>query len=341
MAETSDYDPGDWKGYDFKSARVHYDAHVGRSYSDAVSKKVDAKSLIPEAVSTKSTSPLVIVCDVTGSMGSWPATIFSKLPYLDLEGKEYLGEDMEICFAAVGDIFSDTYPLQVRPFSTGTAMEPELKKLVVEGNGGGQYMESYDIAAHFFANNCDMPKAINPLIIFIGDEGLYDFLDMNGAEKWCGAKPDKRMDVKEVFAALKHKFAGVYLIRKPYGSATTDRNAMSDLDLKIQKQWEELLGEDHVCLLPNADRVVDVIFGILARETNRIDYFRDELKDRQGKDKDGDKKINIVMKSLHPIHDALPAASLKKLPAPKDRSKSITRKSKRTDDEGYTSKPLV
>ncbi len=338
MAETADYDPGDWKGYDFKSSRAAYmDSNVGRSYADAVSRKVDAKSLIPDSVKTESTSPVVIVCDVTGSMGDWPATIFSKLPYLDLEGKEYLGDDMEICYAAVGDIFSDQYPLQVRPFSTGTAMKDELEKLVIEKNGGGQYMESYDIAAHFFANNCEMPKAVNPLLIFIGDEGLYEFLDMDGADKWCKAKPEKRLEVKEVFDALKKKF-NVYLIRKPYGSGSTV-NEMSSLDLKIQKQWEGLLGEDHVCILPNADRCVDVIFGIMARETNRIEYFRDELKDRQEKDRDGKKKIEIVMKSLHTIHDN--PVSLKKLPAPKDRGKSITKRSKDSKDEGYTSKPLV
>lgn len=329
--ETSDYDPGDWKGYDFKSARAHYDVHVGRSYADAVSKSVDVNTLVPESIKTNSTSPLVICCDVTGSMGTFPATIFSKLPYLDLEGKEYLGDDMEICFAAVGDVFSDKYPLQVREFTTGTKMKEELESLIIEKGGGGQYMESYDIAAHYFANNCEMPKAVNPLFIFIGDEGLYDFLDMEAAGTWSKSKPQSRMDVKQVINDLKKKFT-VYLIRKPYGTTVTSTNEMSGLDLKIQTQWEELLGADHVCILPDANRAVDVIFGILARETNRIDYFRDELKDRQGKDKDGDVKIAVVLKSLHTVH------SIKKLPAPKDHNKSVTKKRK---DDGYTSKPLV
>lgn len=330
MAETIDYDPGDWKGYDFKSARATYDKHVGRSYTDAVSKKVSATSLVSDSIKTESTCPLVICCDVTGSMGNWPATIFSKLPYLDLEGKEYLGEDMEICFCAVGDIFSDQYPLQVRPFTTGTNMKEELEKLVIEGNGGGQCMESYDIAAHYFAENCEMPKALNPIIIFIGDEGLYDFLDMEGAEKWSRAKPEKRMDVSQVFKALKKKFT-VYLIRKSYGSTTA--NEMSSYDAKIHKQWADLLGDDHICVLPAADRVVDVIFGILARETNRIDYFRDELNDRQGKDDDGEEKIDIVLKSLNSVH----ASSSKKLVS-KSRDKSVTRsKSKKSE----VSKPLV
>jgi len=37
---------------------------------------------------------------------------------------------MKISYCAVGDVFSDTYPLQVRNFCAGTQMEEELKKLV-------------------------------------------------------------------------------------------------------------------------------------------------------------------------------------------------------------------
>jgi hypothetical protein len=84
MSESGDYSPGVWKGHDFASARRSYDAYVGRSYGDAVSAGKGTKDLIAENVETKSSAPLVIVVDETGSMGDWPATIFSKLPYLDL-----------------------------------------------------------------------------------------------------------------------------------------------------------------------------------------------------------------------------------------------------------------
>jgi hypothetical protein len=329
MAETADYDPGDWKGHDFASARKSYDVHVGRSYEDAKVKKTAPSTLVPDNVSTNSTAPLVIVTDHTGSMGKWTATMFSKLPYLEIEGKEYLGEDMEICFAAVGDIFSDDYAFQVRPFASGTDLDVRLKELVIEGNGGGQYCESYDVAAAYFANNCDMPKAVNPILIFIGDEGLYQNLAADHAKQWAHIDTDKRMELPAIFAELKKKFT-VYLIRKPYGSGyRSSSDVISDRDAGIEKQWLELLDAEHVLVLPEAERVVDVIFGILAKETGRIDYFREELKGRQRPD-----QVNVVMKSLHSIHAIDDAKSLKKLP---EHGKSITR-SRRSD---AASKPLI
>jgi hypothetical protein len=122
MSETSDYSPGDWKGYDFTAARKSYDQHAGRAYDAAKIANKAASDMVPKKLKTDAKAPVVILCDVTGSMGDWPATIFSKLPYLDNEAKEYLGPDCEISFAATADQ-EDTYPLQVREFVKGRKME--------------------------------------------------------------------------------------------------------------------------------------------------------------------------------------------------------------------------
>lgn len=331
MAETSDYDPGPWRGHDFKTARARYDAHVDRSYADAKKSKVDPTALVPKSITTKSQSPLVIVCDVTGSMTDWPSVIFSKLPYLDIEGKSYLGDDMEISFAAVGDIFSDQYPLQVQPFGKGKELEEYLKKFVVEGGGGGQTCESYDIAALYYARNCEMPNAVRPIIILIGDEGLYDNVDKEGAKNWANVDLSERMTVHYVIRELQRKFS-VYAIRKMYDHGTID--GMSDLDKRLHQQWEKLLGEDHVVVLPKADRVVDVIFGILAKETGKDEYFEDEITARQRPD-----QVETVMKSLNSIH-RLGAKSLKKLP-PADKGKSVTHKTVKKGDKSKDSISLL
>lgn len=326
MSESGDYSPAEhWSGYDFATARRTYDDHVRTSYTAAVKANVIAESLVEDELVCESESPIVIACDVTGSMGDWPATIFSKLPYLEHEGKEYLGQDMQISFCAIGDAFSDKYPLQVQPFVDGDKLEASLKKLVIEGGGGCTSQESYDFSALYYSRNCKFPNAIKkPIFIFIGDEGLYSFIDKEKAENIVKVKfdddDDKKINIESVFKTLKSKF-NVYIIRKPYN---TNSNTPSEADTRIQNQWTELLGEDHVVSLPQADRVVDVIFGILAKETGRIEYFEQELSDRQLKDKDGKEKVDIVMRSLHTMHKLDPK-SLKKLPGPKD-VKSITRK---------------
>jgi hypothetical protein len=289
MSEGSDYSPGDWKGYDFGAARQTYDQHAGRAYDAAQSSNKTVSDMVPKKLKTESKAPVVILCDVTGSMGDWPATIFSKLPYLDNEAKEYLGPDYDISFAATADE-QDTYPLQVREFVTGRKMEEELKQFVIGGGAGpdGAH-EAYELSALYYARNVEMPNAQHPILIYISDEHFHKEVNVNLA-RTVHVNIDSALSTKKIFEELREKFA-VYCIRKPYGSD----------DRQIIKEWAEVLGDDHMAELPSADRVVDVIFGILAKETNRIDYFRTEIEDRQRPD-----QVDTVYKSLKTIH-ALPA----------------------------------
>ena len=327
MAESEDYTPAPhWGGYDFASARRAYtDNVVARGSINPTTIGIDPSNLVPDRLTSNAECPFIIVTDVTGSMGDWPATIFSKLPYLEHEGKEYLGQDMEICFAAIGDhTQADKYPLQVRPFVTGTGMKDALEKLIHEKGGGGDNEESYELAAAYFSENCECPKSIRkPLMIFIGDEGIHNALNADDAKKFCKIETKSILSPKELFSKLRQKFE-VYIVRKPYQvSAAQSSSSAND---RIQQQWEGLLGADHVISLPEASRVVDVIFGILGEYTGRFDDFVKELRERQGKDKDGDHKINVVLASLKSISDPAKAKSMKALPPA--RAKSITRKTK-------------
>jgi len=320
MSESGDYSPGVWAGHDFKSARKTYDAYVGRSYDAAVSAGKGTKDLIAENVQTDSSAPLIIVVDETGSMGDWPATIFSKLPYLENEGKEYLGDDFQICFMAIGDAYceNEKYPLQDR-----------LKELVIEGGGGGQTTETYELAALFANEKVEIPKAVKPIIIFIGDEKPYDTISPDHAKRLLGMNLEKTLTTKAVFEKLKQKYA-VYIIRKMYEPSTG--NAMSESDREITRHWAGLVGDDHISNLPEAGRVVDVIFGILAKETGRIAYFEHELEDRQDAN-----QVKTVYKSLATIHKITDAAR----PAS---GKSVLRKSMKKLEDGSPSKkvaPLV
>lgn len=297
MSESGDFDPGPWAGHDFASAYSHYDAHVGRSYSDAVSVSKPKASVFEPFIRFSCTNPLVIFVDVTGSMGEWPKVIFSKLPYLELEAQEYLGKDLEIAFGAFGDACRpDRYPLQVRPCTKGTDLKTRMEELIIEKGGGGTLEENSELAALYGVHKIEMPKAIKPVFILITDEKPYGYISKEMAADVAGVTLEGRTTAKAVFDQLKAKFS-VYLIRKPYGSSGGDGNSMSSEDREVRARWIELLGEDRVCDLPEAGRVVDVIFGLLARETGRIEYFREEIEGRQKPD-----QVATVYKSLASIH---------------------------------------
>ena len=202
---------------------------------------------------------------------------------------------MQIAFGAIGDAAArDTYPVQMRPFTSGLDLKTRMQELVVEKKGGGGLEESYELGALYCLHNVKMKKAVNPIVIFIGDEKPYGNISPEMA-LMAGVKLEKRVTTKEVFNQLKRKFS-VYLIRKPYHE--TGSNALSAEDKEVRSVWVDLLGSDHVCDLPEPGRVVDVIFGILARETGRIEYFREEIEGRQKKD-----QVKTVYRSLASIHE--------------------------------------
>ena len=339
MSEAGDYVPAPhWQGVNdnFASARAAYDSVRQRSYDDAVANDIDVDDCVPESISTDSESPLIIGLDFSGSMGTWASVIVSKFPYLEYEAQEYLGDGMEISFFGIGDgPKGDKYPLQVRPFVKGRDLKEQSEKLIDEQGGGSNSVESYDLAAVYYLHNCDMPKAIRkPIMIFIGDEGVYADIYADYAKKWARCN-EAKLNPETVFKKLCEKYS-VYIIRKPYCCSGDTR---SSSDLAIEKRWADLIGQNRIANLPAAERVVDVIFGILARETGRIDYFEDELKDRQLKDDGGEAKVAMVMKSLMTIH-ALPKESLKKIDGPKgSKSKSVT-PSKATSKKGSASKSI-
>ncbi|HEY4514573.1 MAG TPA: hypothetical protein VJJ22_00215 [Candidatus Paceibacterota bacterium] len=300
MSESGDYEPQDWgTGTSFADARAAYDADAGRSYDEAKARGVTASDVLPESLSTQSTKPFIVVPDLTGSMSDRPGVMFGKMPYMwnEIE-KEYLGSDAEVAFVGVQDD-GDNYPLQAQPFGQGEDLRVALAKLVIEGGGQGSLgrHERYDAAALYLCRNVQMPRAIRPTVIFIGDEEPYPNINPGLALRMAKVTIPKSMTVEEVFSELKRKY-DVYFILGPYGRFA--REVSEDIDSTtrgIQRAWNKILGDDHVSLLTDASRIVDVIFGILAEVSGRRTYFEKEIADRQTP-----AQVKTVMKSLATVH---------------------------------------
>lgn len=304
MSESSDYTPGPWAGHDFGAARQQYDKHAGRSYAVASATGVAATDLVPLRIATDSIHPLLIACDVSGSMEGWPATIFAKLPYLDHEIRtEYLGEDAETSFAAISDT-GDSYPFQVQPFTKGTQMTERLQKLVITngGAGPGNSCEAHGLAMLYALHNVDTPRAMRrPPFIIITDEMPYDPVSQEDANRYAKVKLEgQRVSIAKVMEELKVCYS-VYLVLKPYGSERLVGDQLVGNTKTVYGCWERLLGADRIALLPEADRVVDVIFGLLAKDAGRTDYFRKEIESRQRPE-----QVDTVYRALKTVH-ALPA----------------------------------
>jgi len=290
MSEDSDYTPSSWSSsYDFSDSRDYYDSHRDTSYTEAKEDDTQTEDLIPESIQIDAESLLVIVSDLTGSMGKWPTTFFSKFPYLDYETKVYLGKNTQFLFAATEDAAYDYYPVQITEPTEGEDIGSQLKKLVHEHKaGGGNGRESYELLALYMARKVFMPNLKGkPILVFFADEAPYKKVNRTWAKEYLDINLNSDKDTEKIFEELKSKFS-VYLVKKPYEHSRVD--AMTAEDRRIYEEWVSLLGEDKILLLGDENRAVDVVFAILAKETDRIEYCIEEFDQRQGQDDDYEEK---------------------------------------------------
>lgn len=297
------------------------------SYTDTAKKAFKNtsvnKSLLPldRRLSCKSKSPIVVAIDGTGSMGNDAYIIYDKMPmfYGQILMQGYL-EDPAISFAVVGDAYSDQAPIQICDFEQGTALDEWLKKLWIEGNGGGQSKESYDLTAYYYANYCDLKNATLPFFFFIGDEGYYTKTEGGFINSHIGGK---KTDVPAgtTFKKLNEMF-NVFLIHKPYSSSE---------DSAILEQWKKVVNPERILILEDSKAIVDVMLGAIAllSEARGLDDYLEDMKDRdQTKD-----RIKLVEKALSPLNEANSIAKVdtkNKLPAKKSTAKKRQSKTKRT-----------
>lgn len=242
-----------------------------------------------KAISSDSKNPIVIAVDVTGSMASWPAEIFDRLPLLYQTLSKYK-DDVEICFAAIGDANSDQFPLQVNNFGKGLVLEDHLKALCPEGGGGGQAKETYELFGYFMLNKANVPNASSPKLVIFGDEGFYDKISPSHVKHYIGDTLESPMDASGMWKGLQQKF-DIYMLHKQYDSGGAS-------DASIIQQWSDVLGKEKVVQLYEAERAVDVALGMIARQWGEFDDFTKNLSARQSA-----AQAKSVMQSLRHVAD--------------------------------------
>ncbi len=261
-----------------KTAKSYNVAHK-RDYK---AHKIETRKKLPPPINkvllTKAHFPVVVAVDVTGSMKTLPQLIFEKLCLLYNEALYFLPEELkksfEISFTAIGDAYTDGYPLQVTDFGKGYELDKNIKILYPEGGGGGQARETYELTAYFYAKHCVMPNTLEsprPLFIFIGDEGFYSKVNRSHIMNFIGDKPKTDLISEDIFDQLKSRF-DVYILRVEYSG---------DAEKEIHERWQDALGLERVIMLREPRRVVDTILGIIAANVDRFDGFKERIEIRQ------------------------------------------------------------
>jgi hypothetical protein len=207
-----------------------------------------------------------VLFDVTGSMQGVPRILQANLPRLMglLIRKGYL-DHPQILIGAIGDATCDKAPLQVGQFESGIEIEEDLGKLFLEGGGGGQVMESYELAMYFMARHttidCYEKRGRRGYLFIIGDEAPYPELKRKEVFTRLGDTLPRNIPVRKLIAELQRTYDVYYVLPKMtmYWS-----NSM------VHRRWVELLGQNFLRLQDPAG-ICELIASTIGLAENKVD----------------------------------------------------------------------
>ena len=181
---------------------------------------------------------IIISLDVTGSIGAVVRGIHANLPQLHelLLGHKYIA-DPQILFAAVGDATCDRVPLQVGQFESDNRMDQNLENMILEGGGGGQKTESYElimyVAARHTAIDCWEKRKRKGYLFIIGDEMAYPMVKMNEVIGHIGVGIQADVPLDDIIREVRQRYHVYYVI--PGG-------ASYGADKEVTDFWNNHLG---------------------------------------------------------------------------------------------------
>lgn len=199
-------------------------------------------------------TPVAVLFDVTGSMGSVPRTLQKKLGELFniLEASPDV-EDPQLLVGAIGDDEYDRVPIQIGQFESDNRVDEQLREIYIEGGGGGDKREAYALAAHFMGTKVEtdawQKRQKKGYLFIIGDEMNKQALFADSIRKWLGDEAEENIAIERVYEVLKEKWDVYYVLP----NLTSYYN-----DPQIENHWKPLVGE-RFTKLPDPDGIAEFI----------------------------------------------------------------------------------
>jgi hypothetical protein len=209
---------------------------------------------------------VAVLFDVTGSMQTVPRILQANLPRLMglLMRKGYL-EHPQILIGAIGDATCDRAPLQVGQFESGIEIEEDLGKLYLEGGGGGQVTESYELAMYFMARHtaidCYEKRGKRGYLFIIGDEAPYAHVKRSEVRRIIGDRPQADQRIENLVAELAHSYDTYFVLPK----MTSHWNNAS-----VWRRWVKLLGQNAL-RLENPEGICELIASTIGLAEGKVD----------------------------------------------------------------------
>ncbi len=233
---TGRFDAGVYRSYQQKTATMSRQQRF--TSSGMVDELNPLKFKIRESCDSPAnprSTPIILACDVTGSMQHLPEVIIKKdfglimeEAYRRVAAKQLDVTDPHFCCLAVGDTKSDHAPLQATQFEAEAApMIEQLPKMYLEGNGGGNGGESY-LLAHYFAalrtkTDAWLNRKQKGYLFTIGDEAPHSTLTRGEITRFLGDHSEVDLTASGLLDQARQTWEVFHLLIKPAYDAALPR----------------------------------------------------------------------------------------------------------------------
>ncbi len=209
-------------------------------------------------------TPIILGVDVSGSMGFTAEKIAIDQFGTLVEG--IIGRspvsDPHIMVMAIGDVHSDVAPLQVSQFEADDRIVQQLKDIWLEGRGGNNTYESYDLPWYFAATrtsaDCFEKRGKRGYLFTMGDEMPPPESGLSASEinRVFGTNEQHGISQAEMLKAAQEKYNVFHIIIEE-GSFCRGRGVPT-----VANAWAKVLGKK-VILLRNSDYLSQVILSVI------------------------------------------------------------------------------
>jgi hypothetical protein len=253
------WDPSQWQGY--AQATTH-----GRTQSQIFSSSSMKAEYDPKLIKVResrdsadnpNSTPIIVGCDVTGSMGITAETIMRKgLDVLLTEiYKRKPVDDPHAMVMAIGDPYCDGAPLQCTEFEADIRVAKQVKELWLEGGGGGNGGEGY-LGAHLFAGMKTVTDSFEKrgkkgYLFTVGDEANHVSVTRDQMRAY-GLTIERDMTDRECLAVAARTWEVFHIVTPT--SSTHYQNAIA--------KWEALL-PGRTIVLENVDMLAEVVVSAI------------------------------------------------------------------------------
>lgn len=186
--------------------------------------------------------PIIIALDETGSMGEVPKYLIDNtLPDCVASIMNAGIDNPQICFMAFGDVEGcyEEAPLQVGQFeSSDELMEKWLRKVDLEGRGGGNRGEDPHMCWYFAANHIKTDalekRGIKGCLITISDEPIHKTLPKEAITHYIGDECGEDLTTSFIYRECAKKW-DIYHIHVEHGGYSLEI---------ISDSWKPYVGDN-------------------------------------------------------------------------------------------------